>query len=454
MTKLFGTSGIRGVFKDDIDPSFAIHLSLAITKVFKPHHAIIGWDCRTSSEPLAFSLISGFLAGGVNVDIAGLVSTPSFQKYITDNPGKYSVGVMVTASHNPPEYNGFKVYYGDGLEIYPEDEDKIESSLYNKDYSISDWRRLGSTTDVRNRVLENYISSLVKASSISSNEYTIAIDLCGCSSILTIPPTLDRLKISYKAINDKIDGFFTQRLPEPKPDTIYNLIKLVKISKVNFGVAFDGDGDRSIFIDEKGVPWWGDATGILIGKYLIEIGETDSIVTPITSTAATEMVIESLGGKVIRTRVGGKNIVKAMINYGSKWGFEENGGGIYGPHLYGRDGGITLILIMNVLQHYNKPLSQLLEDIPKLFQLKEKVSIKNRLIIPDLLEHFSNYYSKYKIDRTEGVKVFFKDDEWVLIRPSGTEPIIRVFAESPNYKRAKDILNDTLKEIKDFLKSK
>lgn len=454
MTKLFGTSGIRGVFGEEIDIYFTSRLGHAISKAFGPGKVIVGWDCRASSETLAFSLISSFLACGHDVDIAGLVSTPSFQKYITDTKGEYVCGVMVTASHNPPEYNGFKVYYGDGLEIYPKDEAKVESYISDDSLSLTTLEKPGRTRNIRELVLENYISKLVGLAEKRDHEYSVALDLCGCSSIMTIPPTLDRLGVRYEAINQTIDGMFRMRLPEPKPDTIPGLVELVNSANVDFGVAFDGDGDRSIFVDERGTAWWGDATGILIGKYLIEVGETDKIVTPITSTSATEMVIGSVGGKVIRTRVGGKNIVRAMIDDNCKWGFEENGGGIYGPHLYGRDGGSTLILMMNVLKHYGQPLSKLLNEIPRLIQLKEKIYLKNRRIIPELLNHMEDYYSRYHIDKTEGVKTFFDDDEWVLIRPSGTEPIIRVFAEARDYSRVREIVDEAVKEIVNFLKDK
>jgi len=447
LRRLFGTSGIRGIFGENLDAIFAIKLGYAISRLL-PKKVVIGWDCRTSSKILSYSLASAIASCNITVDMAGLVTTPALQTYVTYTE-RYDYGIMVTASHNPPQYNGFKVFLGSGLESYPDTEEKIEKALEEK-VNIQ-WDSVGAIQHLPDKHVCKYYVDKVLEHYVNSSKWNVGVDLAGCASIFTIPYLLERLEVNSYYINDTLDPLFKLRPPEPRPDNLGKLQQLVQSKKLDFGVAFDGDGDRAIFVDEKGIAWWGDATGILIGKYLVEIGETKYVVTPITSTIATEIVIENVGGKVIRTKVGGKNIVKEMINHNSVWGFEENGGGIYGKHVYGRDGGITLVLILRILKHYNKPLSRLLGELPKYHQVKDKVMIKDKRTAELLIKHLYNKFSKFKIDTTEGVKIFFKDDEWVLVRPSGTEPIIRIFGESKSRKRAEEMVLEMKKEIYQFL---
>jgi len=440
--RLFGTSGIRGVYPHDINHNFAYKLGLSFTTYFKRGYAVVGYDCRKSSQPLALSLVSGILDGGFNAELSDLTSTPAFQCYIATNKGRYKFGTMVTASHNPPEYNGFKLYTGDGLEAYRDVEVEIEKIMEKEDFKEVKIGHIGKLEYLGEKINDKYVNQLmqyIEEGDIKGKE--IIVDLCGCSSVKTIPKFLKKIRLKHKLINNQIDGLFKTRPAEPRPDNIIQLIRTVKASNADFGVAFDGDGDRAIFVDEKGVSWWGDLTGILIGKYLVETGQTKYVVTPITSTAATEIVIEEVGGRVVRTKVGGKNIVKEMIRVGSKWGFEENGGGIYAPHIYGRDGGITLIMILKAMKYYGRPLSQLLEQLPKLYQVKDKVRVLDRGKASKVIEEIKEKYDKYKQDTTEGVKIFFKDYEWVLVRLSGTEPIIRIFAESNTRKRARELVD-------------
>lgn len=440
--RLFGTSGVRGVYNREIDCGFAYRLGLAIATHFGGGRAVVGWDCRASSGPLAMSLASGLMDAGSDVDLSNVTSTPALQNYMKVRRGSYRFGVMVTASHNPPEYNGFKVYTGDGLEAYEDVEDSIESILRGERFSRADLGSLGSLRHIGEEPNERYVDSVCGFAEEGVERYSVVADLCGCSMIKAIPHVLGRLGVRHWLINDRMDGLFRFRPAEPRPDNITALVDAVKSRGADLGVAFDGDGDRAIFVDEKGQAWWGDMTGILIAKYMVEVGETKYVVTPITSTAATEIVVEEAGGKVVRTKVGAKNIVRKMIEVGSVWGFEENGGGIYGKHIYGRDGGITLLMVLRVMKHYGKSLSQLLSELPRLYQVKDKVSLPDRSVAPRVIEALKEEYSRYEQDLTEGVKIFFKDTEWVLVRPSGTEPIMRIFGESESPRRAREIVEE------------
>jgi phosphomannomutase/phosphoglucomutase len=255
-------------------------------------------------------------------------------------------------------------------------------------------------------------------------------------------------------INYNIDGSFPNRPSEPRPENLGELSKKVVDYSADFGVGFDGDGDRALIVDEKGNVWWGDVIGALIAMYLKDCGaRINSVVTPVTSSSLVDIMLEPLNIKVYRTRVGAKNIVRKMIREASPLGFEENGGIIYAPHVYTRDGGIAMVLIMNLLSYYERPLSTLLRDTPELFQLKDKVKISNKQSISEILTKIEEDLGKdtYKIDRIDGIKLYYSIDRWVLVRPSGTEPIIRIFSEAPSKREAIELVEKAKEIARDYI---
>lgn len=454
MKRLFGTSGIRGVFGKDLTPSKIIEIGLAIGTYYgKGKKALIGWDCRETSPAIVSLVTGGLLSTGIKIDKCGLISTPAFQKYMQDNK-RYDFGLIVTASHNPPEYNGIKLIGRGGLEEDIHVEDDIEDILKRKNFMIVDWDRVGKFGDNID-VLGYYTKNLYMHVNKEAKKkgFKIALDFANCVSVITISPFLEKLNIGTKAykINYVLDGRFPNRPSEPKPENLNELSKLVVDTKSDFGIGFDGDGDRAIIIDNEGKAWWGDAIGTLIARYLKDYGyKVSSVVTPVTSSSIVDIMLEPLNIKIYRTKVGAKNIVRVMRKEKSLLGFEENGGIIYAPHVYTRDGGITLVLIINILSFYKKPLSKLMKNMPELIQLKEKVFISSRSEIHNILNDIEEKLgiNTYKIDKRDGVKLYYDIDKWVLVRPSGTEPIIRIFSEAPTREEAKQLI----KKAKDIIK--
>jgi phosphomannomutase/phosphoglucomutase len=405
-------------------------------------------------------LTAAVLCSGWDIDHAGLITTPALQKYVGDH-SEYSGGIMVTASHNPPEYNGIKVILENGVEITEETELEISKLFYEMENTI-DWKEISTMTrDVHSNVVAYYLDSLSLyiPKELLNKRIVLGLDYANCSSIETIRRLVN---LFYNArlveVNHFVDGIFPGRLPEPTPVNLERTIDVFKRNNIDLGVAFDGDGDRGIIIDTRGRVYWGDEIGTMIAYYLGDELNLKEVITPVSSSILVERVLEPIGIKVIRTRVGAKNIISKMMERGSKLGFEENGGIIYAPHLLARDGGITFVMSLNLIHKMNKDLYRLRERLPSYHQVKTKVRVeklskddKYRLLVEIEEEKIKETID---IDHTDGIKLFLGEDSWVLIRPSGTEPLIRIFAEAKDEKTAnhlaeyyKELVEKKIKEL-------
>ncbi len=451
--RLFGTNGFRGVVGELLTPQVAVKFGYAVGTHYHGGRVLVGWDSRTSGEMLSRALISGLLSTGAEVLEVGLTPIPALQKYVKEKE-EVDYGVMVTASHNPPEYNGFKVIGPEGIEAHDSVEKAIEEVFVSGEFVLKGWREMIEVKRAPN-VVSFYMDKVlekVETEVLRSWRMRVVLDPGHGVSTLTVPYLLSELGYDVTTINGELDGTFPLRPPEPRPDNLMALSKTVKALNADLGVAYDGDGDRAIFCDEKGKIWWGDASGITIAKYLAEKGRCDTVITPVTSTAATESVLNSLGVEVFRTRVGSRNVSYLMKEKGSTWGFEENGGGIYAPHLLARDGGMTTMLFVQVLAEKAMKTSELFMDLPKLHQVKTKIRCeteKRGKLIEELIEK----YGDRRIETIDGLKVWFRDDSWALIRPSGTEPIIRIFVESSKKDEAEAMVRRFTREVEEISES-
>lgn len=258
--RLFGTNGIRGVVNKELTPEFAIKIAEAIGTFFKQGKILLGYDGRTSNIMLANAVTSGLISTGCDAYDAGMAPTPCIQYAVKNH--QMDGGVMITASHNPPEYNGIKVMAEDGVEISRQQEVKIENMFFENKVNHVDWRRVGQR-HVLPRVLDEYkeaIKQHVDVSTIKKKHYHIVVDAANGVGGLASPYLLRELGCRVTTINANIDGAFPNRPPEPRPENLQDLATTVKAVGADLGVAFDSDADRSIFVDEKGEVQWGDRT--------------------------------------------------------------------------------------------------------------------------------------------------------------------------------------------------
>ena len=445
--RLFGTNGVRIVPGVSHDLDFIISLSEAIGTYFGSGEILLGRDGRVSGPALANAAISGLLSSGRDVAEAGIVPTPALQ-YGVKALG-FKGGVMVTASHNPPHYNGLKVAGSDGVEVPRLDEQRIEKIYFDRSQTKADWKTIGVSRSEPS-VVRTYlkgITSRINAKAIADRKLTIVMDLGNGAQALAAPYLVESLGCKLITINSMVDGTFPGRGPEPTPDTLKDLSSTVRAVGADFGVAYDGDGDRAIFCDEQGKVLWGDQSGCLIADFVLRTHPGSVLVTTVASSQAAEAVARKHGATVLRTRVGSVDVSRMIIERKAIFGFEENGGCIYGPHMAVRDGGMATALMLECIAGRGMSFSKVLSFVvPRYHQAKTKVDVNPRKV--EAAMKSVERQAEGEVDRTDGIKVWTDAHSWVLVRPSGTEPIIRVFAESESQEGAEQLVKRFVKVVR------
>jgi phosphomannomutase/phosphoglucomutase len=437
--RLFGTNGVRFVPGVSHDLDFVINLAEAMGTYFGSGEILLGQDGRLSSPALANAAVSGLLSSGRDVAEAGLVPTPALQ-YAVKTMG-FRGGVMVTASHNPPHYNGLKVSGSDGVEVPRLDEQRIEKIYFDRSQTKADWKSIGVARPEPS-VVRNYINgviSKVNAKAVADRKFTVVMDLGNGTQSVAAPYLVESLGCKLITINSVVDGNFPGRGPEPTPDSLKDLSAAVKSVGADLGVAYDGDGDRSIFCDENGRVLWGDQTGCFVADFVLGKNRGGTVVTSVASSQAIEAVAKRHGAKVLRTKVGSVEIARAILERGAVFGFEENGGCIYQPHIAVRDGGMATALMLECLARRGMAFSKALSFVvPRYYQAKTKVEVGRRNV--DAMMRAVERQAKGEVERIDGVKLWTGEHSWVLIRPSGTEPIIRIFGEAESQEAADQLV--------------
>jgi phosphomannomutase / phosphoglucomutase len=445
--RLFGTNGVRFVPGVSHDLDFAIGIAEAIGTYFGKGELLVGMDGRLSSPALSNAVISGLLSSGMDVAEAGLVPTPALD-YGVKTMG-FKGGVMITASHNPPQYNGIKVAGPEGVEVPRLDEQRIEKIYYDKTQNLADWKSVGVTRQEPS-VVRNYIRGIlsrVNSKMISERKFTIVLDIGNGAQAVAAPYLVEALGCKVVTLNSVVDGSFPGRGPEPTPATLGDLSSAVRSVGADLGVAYDGDGDRSIFCQEDGQILWGDQSSCLLGDYLLEKNPGATVVTSVASSQAIETVAKKHGAKVLRTKVGSVDISRTIIERNALFGFEENGGCIYQPHVAVRDGGMTTALMLECLAARGMSFSRAFSfSVPRFYQAKTKVEISGKKSEP--IMKAVERLGKGEVERVDGLKIWADDRSWVLVRASGTEPIVRIFAESDSQEKADQLVKRFTKAVK------
>jgi phosphomannomutase/phosphoglucomutase len=447
MAKFFGTNGIRGVFKEDFTLEFIHDMTLAIGTYFKKGPILVGYDGRDSSPIIAKTICSALNYCGIDCNNAGLVPTPCLE-YAVKKLG-YNGGIMITASHNPPQYNGIKPAAKDGVEIPREDELIIEDIYLEKSWIInsSKW----GVTGTENKTIEVYVQGIlshIDSEKIKSRKFKVVLDLGNGAQAVSAPIFCENLECEIFLVNEKIDGSFPGRGSEPTPQNLQILSKVVQENNADLGIAFDGDGDRSIFCDNKGNILTGDKSALVLTKYILQKIPQSLVVTCLNSSSNIENIANEFNSKVIRTKVGSVEVSRKMVPTNALIGFEENGGFMFGPHNQVRDGCMTLALMLDLLASSEESLSQKVDSLPSSYTTKDKINCSSedaKKLIEFLKEEFPSS------DTTDGIKIMSNPKNWVMIRPSGTEPIIRIYAESETQEKLDSLMSEYLQKAKSII---
>lgn len=445
--KLFGTSGIRGKVNSEVTAELALNVGKSLAFYLgNKGSVVLGFDTRTTNEVLDQAITAGLLESGVNVIKIGLVPTP-LVGYATDKLGA-DAGIMLTASHNPSEYNGIKLWNSNGTAFSAKQENEIENIYFNKDYISVNWDKIGSIC-YDNEIKGQYIDNLVDLVDIKPG-FKVVIDCASGAGSEISPLVFRKAGCDVTTLNSQVDGFFPGRNPEPNKANLGNLMKTVVAIGADLGIAHDGDADRMITIDENGEISPFDSLLALISK---RFGGT--VVTTVDAGLCMDESLKEVNGKVLRTKVGDVNVAEVILKENATFGGEPSGTWLHPDFCMCPDGILSGLRMAEIVSKEGK-LSKLLSEIPSYPNIREKVicSKEDKISIMEnmeqiLINHFDDISDVQTID---GVRLTFEDDSWVLVRPSGTEDYVRITLEAKEESRANYIRDECLNIINGAIK--
>lgn len=442
--RLFGTNGVRGIVGTDMTPDLALSIGLALGSMRNGRIAV-GRDTRTSGPALAGALKAGLLATGCEVTDCGILPTPALQYLVRTH---FDAGAVITASHNPPEYNGVKVIEPDGTEMGDDQTVLLEDRLFGRRFDLVPWTGAGCEHTAPDLV-STYCNAVVRHfPGIPGDGMTVVVDP-GCGAACsTTPEILTRLGCRVLTLNGQMDGRFPGRMPEPSPEGLEPLSDLVRATGAAFGVAHDGDADRAVFVDENGKFIEGNRELALIADRICRESR-GTVVVPVSTSLVVETVARRHGCDIHYTPVGSIYVARTMLELQEAGipvilGGEGNGGIIYPFHQYCRDGGLTAAMMVAICAQSSRPLSALIDDLPPFTLIAGKLKAGDPGALIAALE---TAYRDESIDRTDGIRIN-RDHAWALVRPSGTEPLVRIVVESTDARTAQTFYEEILAQVK------
>jgi phosphomannomutase / phosphoglucomutase len=472
MPRLFGTNGVRGIVGKTMTQDLALSLGRAIGMWLvedKPWPVqgqrpcvVIARDARDSGQMLQAATTAGLLAMGCDVLDAGVAPTPAVQ-YAVKTEARADAGVIITASHNPPEFNGIKVCRQDGREAEPELEELIEARFFSGEVKQAPWDQQGGVMPLEG-VCERYedaIARLVDVEAIKKARPTVVVDTANGAASVSMPRLLGRLGCRVISLNAHPDGAFPGHPSEPTPEHAGDASALVQRHKALCGVMVDGDGDRSVFLDEEGSFVPGEKTLAVLAADAVRKQGGGTVCTPVSSSSVVELAVKEAGGVTHYTVVGSPKVARAMVDSEGVLGGEENGGIMFPEHQYTRDAGITAARLVELLVVSGKPLSKWVKQLPERTMVKRKVVLEEAAEMEGLVQGFARVAQsgqlpggrkKVRVDDRDGVKLYMEDC-WVLVRKSGTEPLVRIYAEAKTEQQA-DALAEDFQQVLLALKEK
>ncbi len=434
---IFRAYDIRGIFGKDLTPDVAVRIGYAYGTFLKEGSKVfVARDNRTSSDVLQKAFISGLASTGIEVYYSNLLPIPLFNFEVFS--GDYDSGAYVTASHNPPEFNGIRFRHPDGTGFTVENQ-KIKDIFYSGKFRIVEWNKIGNIYYINNEnIIRKYFEYISKRIKIEK-QFNIALDCGNGAQSIVAPYILEEFGLNVITLNSQPDGRFPGRDPEPTDETLTQLKNIVRDLDLDFGAGFDGDGDRVIIVDDKGRVVPNEKVAIIIARDLVKKKKDLRIVANVSCSMILEHELEKLGIKIYRVRVGDVFITEAMKRYKASLGVELSSHFFLADFYYFDDPLLVVLRLAEILEEEGRKLSEIVDEIPsypnitKNFKYDDRIKFK---IIERIREKLIN--QGYNIDLTDGVKVIFEDG-WFILRPSNTSPLIRMTVEAVDEKRLEEL---------------
>ena len=441
--QLFGSSGTRGVVGDGLSPEFVLRIAKAAGTVWSGDRVFVARDTRTSGELFTNAAASGLASVGVDVDRLGITPTPAAVRY-ADVHGV--PGLVITASHNPPEYNGVKLVGADGVELGVDRLERIEEHVLAEEFAIAAWDGVGAVDRVAsaNRAYVSELLDSVDRDAIAAADLTVAVDPGHGAGAVTSPEFFRRLGCSVVTVNATPDGFFPGRQPEPVASRLDDLRALVTAADADVGIAHDGDADRAVFVDETGAFVAGEASFAALAA--AELGAGDTAVAAVNVSQRLVDVCDRVGADLALTPIGSTNIITRIRELRAAGervpvAGEGNGGVFFPDHRLVRDGAYTGAKFLELAAE--RPVSDLVAPYSDYENVRLGLTYDTDAELDAMLDAAREFAATADADpdTTDGYRLDY-GDAWVLVRPSGTEPKVRVYAEARDADRARTLAED------------
>ena len=431
-------SGLRGIAEDHFTPELIDNYISAFISTQNIKSCVIGRDGRPSGKQISQWVIDSFHKNGINVENCGLATTPTMQ--VMTEKENFDGGIVITASHNPSEYNGLKFLQKDGTFLSPEQCEELFKAV-DRNVSIEPPDSLGVVSDY-STANEEHIDKVLAAKCIDTdnirkNSFKVVIDAVNGAGSFILPMLCERLDCEVITMNCSGDGYFS-RIPEPLAENLDALEQKVLEVGADIGFATDPDGDRLSIVSNKGKAIGEEYTLVLAVKNYLNFQES-----MVVTNLSTSMMLDNITNKTIRTRIGEAHVVQKMNELNIFIGGEGNGGVILKEVHLGRDSLVAVSMILSLLSISGKSISDEICSIPKYLMVKDKILLNSKIDFDSL----ESIFDCDEINRLDGIK-FSWSDKWIHIRKSNTEPIIRIFAEAPT----KDEVDELVNTLKNYVK--
>jgi phosphoglucosamine mutase len=439
--RLFGTSGIRGEVFKRITPELFFNLGKAIASSLPENSDIaVATDARVTKDLLKSALISGLLTGNVNVADVGIAPTPVLA-FLTKH---YDTGVMITASHNPPEYNGIKLWR-DGMAYTVHDEQQIEDALLWKEYRMPTWDKIG-TLRADYEAKKAHADEILKRIELKRH-FKVVVDPGNGAASGYASGVFKNAGLDVLAINDEPDGLFPNRSSEPTAETVKEAISYLRKEDADIAVCFDGDADRVVFCDKKGFIGYNEAISFISRLKILQERKTKKVVTTVETGRLLDYAIEGLGGEVIRGKVGDGYVGHGVKAEGAAIGVELVGVYIMPELGYYPDSIYAALYLLANIEKVSE-IRAFLEEMPTLYFHKEGVPVDDRAKyeVMERVHAHLDVSSAYIVNSSDGLRLDL-GDSWVLIRASGTQPLIRVIAESRSREELDNVMDRGVRAV-------
>jgi len=440
VTLKISISGVRGIVPDSLTPEVCLEFAKAFGTYLGGGKVVLGTDPRASSEFIKGIIFSGLLSSGCEVVDLGICPTPTVGIMIREL--KAAGGMVITASHNPLPWNGLKFMREDGIFLNEKQAKKLIDIYENKKFIKGKPKTLCHNPSA----IEIHIKKILKivnAGSIRRKKLKVAVDSCnGAGSEISLR-LLQKLGCKISAINCNVFGAFPHP-PEPIAENLKELCQLVKNKKLDIGFAFDSDADRLAIVTNEGKAAGEELTLALATKFILSQFRNHSksekiVVANLSTTQAIDDIAQSHGATVLRTKVGEVHVAEELKDLNGLIGGEGNGGVIYPPIGFNRDALTAMAMVLNLLAKARKNITEVIAEIPSYYTIKKKVECFSQDEASDIIEEIIEKFRGKDLVLTEGVKVILPQG-WVHVRPSNTEPVLRIIAESQDKKEANKLI--------------